>query len=105
MPGTARIVLPNYPHHLIQRGHNRQPGFAEDADYHYYLDNRSEWKRSLGCKIHAFCPMTNHVHLVVDSGDDPASLGKPMKRLAGRQTRYVNRIELRSHGRPKKQGK
>jgi len=40
--------------------------------------------------------MTNHVHLVVDPGDNPESLGKRMKRLAGRQTRYVNRLEGRS---------
>lgn len=28
MPRTARVVLPNYPHHIIQRGHNRQTVFA-----------------------------------------------------------------------------
>jgi putative transposase len=96
MPRTSRVVIPNYPHHLIQRGHNRQTVFSDDADYLYYLDNLAEWKESLGCKIFAFCLMTNHVHLVVDPGEDPETLGKLMKRLAGRQTRYVNRLEGRS---------
>ncbi|MCK4691102.1 MAG: transposase [Desulfuromonadales bacterium] len=96
MPRTARIVIPNYPHHIIQRGHNRQTIFASDDDYCYYLDNLAEWKELYGCKIYAFCLMTNHVHLVIDPGDNPDSLGKLMKRVAGRQTRYVNRLENRS---------
>jgi putative transposase len=27
MPRMGRIVLPNYPHHVVQRGHNRQVVF------------------------------------------------------------------------------
>ncbi len=40
--------------------------------------------------------MTNHVHLVINPGDNPENLGKLMKRVAGRQTRYVNCQEGRS---------
>jgi hypothetical protein len=80
MPRTARIVIPNYPHHIIQRGHNRQAVFAGEDDYLYYLDNLAEWKQRLKCKVYAFCLMTNHVHLVVDPGDGPESLGRLMKR-------------------------
>jgi len=40
--------------------------------------------------------MTNHVHLVIDPGDDPKNLGLLMKRVTGRQTRFVNKIEKRS---------
>lgn len=40
--------------------------------------------------------MTNHVHLVVEPGDSVAGLGQLMKRLAGRQTRFVSRQERRS---------
>ena len=40
--------------------------------------------------------MTNHVHLVGDPGGDPDALGRLMKRVAGRQTRYVNRLEGRT---------
>ena len=96
MPRRARLVLPNCPHHIIQRGHNRQAVFASDDDYLYYLDNLREWKTELGCKLYAYCLMTNHVHLVIDPGDNPENLGLLMKRVAGRQTRYVNRLEKRS---------
>lgn len=96
MPRTARIVLPNYPHHVVQRGHNRQTVFAGEDDYRYYLENLAQWKKAFGCKVYAYCLMTNHVHLVLDPGDDPGNLGKLIKRVAGRQTRYVNRLEGRS---------
>ena len=96
MPRTARIVIPDYPHHIIQRGHNRQIVFSAEDDYHYYLDNLAEWKEAYECKIYAFCLMTNHVHLVINPGDNPENMGKLMKRVAGRQTRYVNCQEGRS---------
>jgi putative transposase len=96
MPRTARIILPGYPHHIIQRGHNRQVVFAGEDDYHYYLENLAEWKNHFGCKVYAFCLMTNHIHLIVEPGEDVASLSRLMKRLAGRQTRFVNRLEGRS---------
>ena len=96
MPRTARIVITGYPHHIIQRGHNRQVVFAADEDYLYYLDNLREWKEKLGCKVFAYCLMTNHVHLVIDPGEDDRSLAQLIKRVAGRQTRYVNKMEKRT---------
>lgn len=96
MPRMGRLTIPNYPHHVIHRGHNRQPLFASDDDYHYFLDNLAEWKNKLGCRLYAYCLMTNHVHLIIDPCDNTESLAKLMKRVAGRQTRYVNRIERRS---------
>ena len=96
MPRIGRLVIPNYPHHVIHRGHNRQAIFACDDDYRHYLDNLAEWKNNLGCRLYAYCLMTNHVHLVIDPGDDPESLAMLMKRVAGRQTRHVNRLEGRS---------
>ena len=66
MPRKARLVIPHFPHHVIQRGHNRQVVFARDDDYLFYLDTLQEWKTRLGCKIYAYCLMTNHVHLVID---------------------------------------
>ena len=96
MPRQSRLVLPNCPHHIIQRGHNRQVVFTGDDDYLYYLDNLREWKTELGCKVYAYCLMTNHVHLVIDPGSDPEKLGLLMKRVTGRQTRYTNKMKKRS---------
>ena len=96
MPRTSRIILPNTPHHIVQRGHNRQVVFASDDDFNYYRENLIDCKRAFGCKIYAYCLMTNHVHLIVDPGANPASLALFMKHIAGRQTRYINKLENRS---------
>lgn len=96
MPRSARVILPNTPHHIVQRGHNRQTVFCSDDDYNYYCENLIFFKQKLGCKIYSYCLMTNHVHLVIDPGPNPESLSLLMKHVAGRQTRYVNRREKRS---------
>ncbi len=96
MPRMGRVVLPNYPHHVVQRGHNRQIVFAEPADFKYYLETLAEFKEEYAIKVYGFCLMTNHVHLVLQPGERVAGLGQLMKRLAGRQTRYMNRQEQRS---------
>lgn len=96
MPRMARVVLPNYPHHVVQRGHNRQIVFAEPSDFKRYLDDLRELKTLFDVKVYAFCLMTNHVHLLLASGDYVAGLGQLMKGLAGRMTRYRNKLEGRS---------
>ncbi len=95
MPRRGRVVLAGYPHHVIQRGHNRSVVFISDEDYLYYLANLKEWKEKLGCKVYAYCLMGNHVHLVIDPCAQASGLSLLMKRLAGRQTRYVNVLEKR----------
>ncbi len=96
MPRIGRVVLPNYPHHVVQRGHNRQVVFAADYDYQRYLTDLRELKDAFGVKVYAYCLMTNHVHLLLVPGDSAAGLGQLMKALAARATRYRNRIERRS---------
>jgi len=76
------------PHHVVQRDHNRNAVFVDDGDYSYYLETLENWSRQLQVKVYAWCLMTNHVHLLLDPGDDIKSIGLLMKRLAGRQTRF-----------------
>lgn len=96
MPRKARILVPNYPHHIVQRGHNRNVVFVASEDYRFYLDNLKEWKTKLGIQLYAWCLMTNHIHLIVEPADDASSISELMKRLAGRQTAYVNKQEKRT---------
>jgi putative transposase len=96
MPRTGRLVITGYSHHVIHRGHNRQAVFTVDEDYRYYLDNLREWKERLGCRLYAYCIMPNHVHLVVDPGERGENLALLMKRVAGRQTGFVNSREKRT---------
>jgi putative transposase len=96
MPRRRRLAIPNLPHHIVQRGHNRRAVFVTDRDRLVYMETLREFRQELGLKVHAWCLMTNHVHLVVDPGINGANLGLLMKRLAGRQTRRINRLERRT---------
>ena len=44
MPRMARVILAHYPHHIVQRGHNRQVTFAERADFERYVETLREFK-------------------------------------------------------------
>jgi len=96
MARTARVALAQCPHHIVQRGHNRRVVFVTDADRKSYLDTLAEFRSELGLKVYAYCLMTNHVHLIVDPGEDAGNLSLLMKRLAGRHTRRINRLERRT---------
>lgn len=84
MPRMGRVVLANYPHHVVQRGHNRQVVFASEEDFSYYLDTLAEFKEDFRVKVYGFCLMTNHVHLLLQPSEEVAGLGRLMKRLEGR---------------------
>ncbi len=95
MPRIARVVLPNYPHHVVQRGHNRQVVFAHEDDFARYVKDLRELKDVFGVKVFAFCLMTNHVHLLL-APSTTEGLAQLMKTLAARMTRYRNKLEGRS---------
>jgi len=65
MPRMGRVVLPNFPHHVVQRGHDRQIVFASEVDFRRYLDDVRELKTAFDVRIHAYCLMTNHVRLLL----------------------------------------
>ena len=96
MPRKARILVPNCPHHIVQRGHNRNAVFVEDQDYQFYIENIRELKSEFAIKVYAWCLMTNHVHLIFEPGNETVNLSAMMKRLAGRQAAYVNKLEKRT---------
>lgn len=96
MPRKPRTLLTGFPHHVVQRGHDRQPVFISEQDYSYYLANLKELRSELHIRVYGFCLMTNHIHLVVEPVRVGASISELMKVLAARQTRRFNRLENRS---------
>ena len=96
MPRYPRLFLPHMPLHIVQRGHDRQPVFVERKDYEYYLANLKEMKNELEIRIYAYCLMTNHVHLLIAPQEKTESVSQLLRVLAGRQTRYVNKLEKRT---------
>lgn len=90
MPRSARIVVSNCPHYIIQRGHNRSRIYFENEDYHYYLNDLYEIKQQLDIKLYAYCLMPEHIQLILDPGNHPENLGILMKRVSARHTRRIN---------------
>jgi putative transposase len=87
-------VVADCPHHVTQRGNNRQDVFFLDEDRRYYLQTLREQAGRQGVKIEAYCLMTNHVHLVATPRTAEA-LAAMMRRVNQFYTQYVNRL----HGR------
>ncbi|MDQ7992648.1 MAG: transposase [Propionicimonas sp.] len=93
MPRQARQLSESGIHHVMLRGINRQPLFIDDEDREWFLRCLAITKRLSGCRVLAYCLMTNHVHLVLQTLDEP--VGKVMKRLGVRYVLWHNR----KHGR------
>ena len=95
MPRQARLVLPDVALHVIQRGHNRQPCFRQETDQLVYLTLLHELSRKSRCAVHAYCLMTNHVHLLLTPSDEEAC-ATLMRDLGQRYVQYFNRRYERS---------
>ena len=95
MPRSARIVIPDCPHHVTQRGNNRSDVFFVDEDRQIYLDYLLDASKRFDLRIEGYCLMTNHVHLVVTPECD-TSLADTMKRTNQLYAQYVNRMHRRS---------
>ena len=89
MPRIARIVVPDLSVHIVQRGHDRADCFFDDSDYRAYLGYLGEFAIRFDCALHAYCLMTNHVHLLVTprTADSCALM---MKNVGQRHVQRIN---------------
>jgi PAS domain S-box-containing protein len=72
MPRIARIVGAGYPHHIVQRGNNRERVFLDSMDYEKYLCFLSKYSEVKETTVLAYCLMPNHVHLLVRPSKEEA---------------------------------
>lgn len=88
MARKPRIHFPGGIYHVMLRGNDRQPIFFSNEDrYRFYL-LLQEFLTRCEHRIHAFCLMSNHVHLAIQVGDIP--LSKLMQLLSFSYTRWIN---------------
>lgn len=91
MARIARLVVPNYPHHITQRGNRRQPVFFSDDDYRAYIELLSEARENADVEVWAYCLMPNHVHIIATPNDEDG-----LRRFLGEAHRhYTRRINFR----------
>jgi len=95
MARLPRLTLPGYPHHVIQRGNNRQAIFATPADYRLLLDLLEENAKKFGVAVHAYVLMSNHFHLLA-TPQAAEGLPKMMQAVGRSYVRYFNDTQKRS---------
>ena len=95
MPRALRLILPGVAVHIIQRGNNRAACFLSDSDYLVYLAHLRQLSEKYDCAVHAYCLMTNHVHLLVTPSAAGACTGL-MRDLGQRYVQYFNREHERT---------
>lgn len=98
MPRSSRQISPTGVYHVMLRGINRNTIFTDDQDCRKFVkilrqltNPKDKDNNPLPpyCHIHAYCLMTNHIHLLIAEGTEP--LGDTMKRLGISYVSYYNK--------------
>lgn len=95
MARLPRLTLPGYPHHIIQRGNNRQPIFDSVADYERLLSLLEEQSKKFKVAIHAYVLMSNHFHLLA-TPETVEGIPHMMQAVGRSYVRYFNNRHTRS---------
>ncbi|MBI3378286.1 MAG: transposase [Nitrospirae bacterium] len=95
MPRIARVCAEGYPHHITQRGNNKEKTFFDDEDKRFYLDALQRYKDKYKMKILAYCLMGNHVHILA-MPEKETSLARGIGGTNLLYTQYINRKYNRS---------
>lgn len=83
-----RVQYPGAIYHVMNRGDRREPIFTEDADRHLFLETLGEGCGKTDWQLHAWCLMSNHFHLVVET--PRANLVEGMRWFLGVYTNRFN---------------
>ncbi|MGA9423350.1 MAG: transposase [Rhodanobacteraceae bacterium] len=93
MARPLRIEFAGALYHITSRGDRREDIYLDDADRAGFLDVFAEVCDRFNWACHAYCLMSNHYHLLVET--NAPTLGKGMRQLNGVYTQRFNR----RHGR------
>ena len=88
MARKPRLHVPGGLYHVTLRGNARQDVFSTPGDRHFFYELLADGVRRFGYRVHAFCLMTNHLHLALQAGE--AGLSAGMQNLSFRYTRHFN---------------
>ena len=89
MPRIARAVATGFPHHIVQRGNNRERVFFDKEDEERYLSLLKKYSAKWDSPLLAYCLMSNHIHILTRPKTDE-SLYKMMQGVTLCYTQYAN---------------
>jgi putative transposase len=93
MTRPVRIEFEGALYHITSRGDRREAIYEDDADRNQFLEILGEVIATFNWVCHAYCQMTNHYHLVIETME--GNLSRGMRQLNGVYTQSTNR----RHGR------
>ncbi|HPB30244.1 MAG TPA: transposase [Candidatus Sumerlaeota bacterium] len=96
MARPKRIDLPHCLYHVISRTNSGDIAFRDTLDRRAFLKYLAKYLKMFECRIHAYCLMDTHFHLLLESGPR-ACLSELMRRLLTAYTAHYNRRHNR-HG-------
>lgn len=88
MARKNRKWFPGAIYHIMARGNYRQNIFKDDEDFKVFLLLMQDAKTKYGFKLHAYCLMTNHYHLLLET--EQTEIWKIMKRINQIYAAYYN---------------
>ena len=89
MPRGPRFVFENAFYHVFNRGVNKQQIFLNDKDYQFFLDKLLQLKKKYDHSIYAYCLMSNHFHISIQTRKSPIS--KIMASITMSYSMYFNK--------------
>ena len=89
MPRQLRLEYENAFHHVMNRGRNKQAIFHNSDYFEAFLNTLKEASERYDAVIHAYCLMTNHYHLLIET--PKANLSQIMQHINGKYTQWHNR--------------
>jgi putative transposase len=89
MARRPRVFAAGVLYHVIVRGNQWQKTFTGESDYQGYIERLARYRKKYDYVLHAYCLMPNHVHLLVESSEQP--LAKFMQGLQQSYSQYFNK--------------
>jgi REP element-mobilizing transposase RayT len=89
MPRPLRPRIDNGIYHVFNRGNRKGPIFLDEFDLERFLELLQDLGLKFGWPFFAYCLMTNHFHLVVETPEGDVSTG--MHRVSFLYAQYFNR--------------
>ncbi len=93
MARPLRIELAGGLYHVTSRGDRHEDIYLDDGDRFLWLDLLGQICQRFNWVCHAWCQMTNHYHLLVETAEGNLSAG--MRHLNGVYTQAINRKHRR----------
>lgn len=94
MARPLRLEFAGAIYHVTSRGDRREAIYDDDYDRIGWIDTLAKVCDRFNWRVHAYCLMDNHYHLVVETVE--ANLSKGMRQLNGVYTQYYNRRHNRT---------